>query len=127
MQANQSTTPKRLKDVVGEMYKKYGWKKGIMRGYWVRCHPSSRRDEINLDHPRRLPSFERFLRTQVRRHFSTLLYNSIADHALVYVGFYAGYEWSKRSLQKSLGTQSLPVWATLTAGGIGGIAYWTAW
>lgn len=35
MQANQSTTPKRLKEVVGEMYEKYGWKKGIMRGYWV--------------------------------------------------------------------------------------------
>ncbi|GAA5922840.1 uncharacterized protein JCM15063_003443 [Sporobolomyces koalae] len=86
MQANQSTTPKRLKDVVGEMYSKYGWRQGIMRGYWI----------------------------------------TVAREIPAYAGFYAGYEWSKRSLQKSLGTNNLPVWATLTAGGIGGIGYWTA-
>lgn len=42
-------------------------------------------------------------------------------------GFYAGYESSKRALQKKLDTPSLPVWATLTAGGIGGLGYWLAW
>jgi solute carrier family 25 carnitine/acylcarnitine transporter 20/29 len=44
-----------------------------------------------------------------------------------YAGFYAGYESSKRAFQKNLGTQSLPVWATLTSGAIGGLAYWIAW
>ncbi|GAA5844924.1 hypothetical protein JCM5353_000717 [Sporobolomyces roseus] len=86
MQANQSINPKGLRQVVGEMYEKHGWKKGIMRGYWI----------------------------------------TVVREIPAYAGFYAGYEYSKRSLQKSLGTESLPVWATLTAGGIGGLAYWTA-
>lgn len=28
---------KRLREVVGDMYREYGWRKGIMRGYWVRA------------------------------------------------------------------------------------------
>ena len=44
-----------------------------------------------------------------------------------YGGFYAGYEYTKRSLQHKLDKKDLPVWATLTAGAMGGIAYWTAW
>ncbi|GAA6038636.1 hypothetical protein JCM8097_009459 [Rhodosporidiobolus ruineniae] len=86
LQAQTGPNPKRLRDIVGEMYSKYGWRQGIMRGYWVTFF-------------REIPA---------------------------YAGFYAGYEYSKRSLQKQLGTQSLPVWATLTAGAVGGIAYWTA-
>lgn len=42
-------------------------------------------------------------------------------------GFYAGYEFTKRHFQKSLGVEALPVWATLTSGAVGGVAYWTAW
>lgn len=42
-------------------------------------------------------------------------------------GFYTGYEYTKRSFQKSLNVKELPVWATLTSGAVGGIAYWTAW
>ncbi|CEQ38770.1 SPOSA6832_00228, partial [Sporobolomyces salmonicolor] len=79
--------PKRLREVVGEMFAKYGWRKGIMRGYWI----------------------------------------TVVREIPAYAGFYAGYEWTKRTFQKKLGTDSLPVWATLTAGAMGGIAYWTAW
>lgn len=49
-----------------------------------------------------------------------------------YAGFYAMYEYSKRTLHaRLLGPNAsadtpLPVWATLTAGASGGIAYWTA-
>lgn len=35
LQAQYGPNPKRLRDIVGEMYTKYGWKNGIMRGYWV--------------------------------------------------------------------------------------------
>lgn len=42
------------------------------------------------------------------------------------VGFYAGYEYTKRNFQAHYNTDSIPVWATLTAGGIGGLSYWTA-
>lgn len=42
-------------------------------------------------------------------------------------GFYTGYEYTKRSFQRSLGVKELPVWATLTSGAVGGVAYWTAW
>ncbi|GAA5981146.1 hypothetical protein JCM10908_003999 [Rhodotorula pacifica] len=86
LQAQYGPNPKRLRDIVGEMYSKYGWKNGIMRGYWI----------------------------------------TFAREIPAYAGFYAGYEWSKRKLQKQLNTTSLPVWATLTAGGIGGLGYWTA-
>ncbi|TKA52745.1 hypothetical protein B0A53_04199 [Rhodotorula sp. CCFEE 5036] len=85
LQAQYGPNPKRLRDIVGEMYSKYGWKNGIMRGYWA--------------------SFLRLL---------------------ALLSFYAGYEFSKRKLQKQLNTTTLPVWATLTAGGIGGLGYWTA-
>ncbi|BGP12349.1 hypothetical protein JCM10213_006520 [Rhodosporidiobolus nylandii] len=85
LQAQTGPNPKRLRDVVGEMYSKYGWRQGIMRGYWI----------------------------------------TVVREIPAYAGFYAGYEWSKRSFQKQLGTQSLPVWATLSAGAIGGLAYWT--
>ncbi|GAA5827191.1 hypothetical protein JCM11251_001160 [Rhodosporidiobolus azoricus] len=86
LQAQYGPNPKRLRDIVGEMYSKYGWRQGIMRGYWITF-------------VREIPA---------------------------YAGFYAGYEYSKRSFQKSLNTTSLPVWATLTSGAIGGIAYWIA-
>ncbi|GAA5898581.1 hypothetical protein JCM5296_005933 [Sporobolomyces johnsonii] len=86
MQAQYGANPKRLREVVGEMFAKYGWKKGIMRGYWI----------------------------------------TVVREIPAYAGFYAGYEWTKRTFQKELGTDSLPVWATLTAGAMGGIAYWTA-
>ncbi|GAA5855068.1 hypothetical protein JCM8547_002368 [Rhodosporidiobolus lusitaniae] len=86
LQAQYGPNPKRLRDIVGEMYSKYGWRQGIMRGYWITF-------------VREIPA---------------------------YAGFYAGYEASKRKFQKSLGTQSLPVWATLTSGAIGGLAYWIA-
>ncbi|GAA5982233.1 hypothetical protein JCM11641_006234 [Rhodosporidiobolus odoratus] len=86
LQAQYGPNPKRLRDIVGEMYGKYGWRHGIMRGYWITF-------------VREIPA---------------------------YAGFYAGYEYTKRSFQKNLGQTSLPVWATLTAGGVGGLAYWIA-
>lgn len=49
-----------------------------------------------------------------------------------YAGFYAMYEYSKRKFHSRLlgphapSDAPLPVWATLTAGAGGGIAYWTA-
>ncbi|GAA6008973.1 uncharacterized protein JCM10292_001742 [Rhodotorula paludigena] len=85
LQAQYGPNPKRLRDIVGEMYAKYGWRQGIFRGYWITF-------------VREIPA---------------------------YAGFYAGYEYTKRSFQKSMG-KDLPVWATLTAGGVGGLGYWTA-
>jgi solute carrier family 25 (mitochondrial carnitine/acylcarnitine transporter), member 20/29 len=32
-----AATDKRLSTVVGEMWKDWGFRKGIMRGYWVSC------------------------------------------------------------------------------------------
>lgn len=36
MQGQYGRGGKRLRDVVGGMYREYGWRQGIMRGYWVR-------------------------------------------------------------------------------------------
>lgn len=37
MQAQYGPNPKKMREIVSEMYNKYGWRKGIMRGFWVRC------------------------------------------------------------------------------------------
>ncbi|SCZ89775.1 BZ3500_MvSof-1268-A1-R1_Chr1-3g01571 [Microbotryum saponariae] len=87
MQAQYGPNPKRLRETVGEMHQKWGWKRGIMRGYWI----------------------------------------TVLREIPAYGGFYLGYEYSKRTFQTSLHTTELPVWATLTSGAVGGIAYWTAW
>ncbi|KDE04242.1 hypothetical protein, variant [Microbotryum lychnidis-dioicae p1A1 Lamole] len=86
MQAQYGPNPKRLREIVGEMHQKWGWKRGIMRGYWI----------------------------------------TVLREIPAYGGFYLGYEYSKRTFQTSLHTTELPVWATLTSGAVGGIAYWTA-
>jgi len=87
MQAQYGNEGKQtLREVVSTMHQKYGWRRGIMRGYWI----------------------------------------TVVREIPAYAGFYAGFEWSKRALKRSLGVSELPVWATLTAGAVGGIAYWTA-
>ncbi|WWC73332.1 uncharacterized protein I206_107299 [Kwoniella pini CBS 10737] len=43
-----------------------------------------------------------------------------------YAGFYAGYETSKRWFTKHYYPNPVPVWATLTSGALGGVAYWLA-
>lgn len=126
LQAQYGPNPKRLRDIVGEMYSKYGWRQGIMRGYWVRRRARVSRHRELIISSRRSPSFARFPPTQVSRA-SFSLRNQKPTSSLSDAGFYAGYEWSKRALQKNLGTDSLPVWATLSAGGVGGLGYWTAW
>lgn len=35
MQAQYGPNPRKLRDIVSEMYTTYGWRQGIMRGYWV--------------------------------------------------------------------------------------------
>ncbi|KAL8292982.1 hypothetical protein RQP46_000676 [Phenoliferia psychrophenolica] len=83
MQGQYGSEGKRLRDVVGDMYRQYGWRKGIMRGYWI----------------------------------------TVVREIPAYGGFFAGYESTKRAFQAHYGTPSIPVWATLTSGGVGGIAY----
>ena len=58
---------------------------------------------------------------------------TVAREVPAYAGFYTAYEFSKRSLRARLyglharnSDQPLPVWATLTAGATGGVAYWSA-
>ncbi|KAM0755917.1 mitochondrial carrier [Meredithblackwellia eburnea MCA 4105] len=86
MQGQYGSGGKRLRDVVGEMYGKYGWRKGILRGYWI----------------------------------------TVVREIPAYAGFFAGFEGTKRAFQQHYGSSSIPVWAILTSGGAGGIAYWTA-
>ncbi|KIM86826.1 hypothetical protein PILCRDRAFT_816075 [Piloderma croceum F 1598] len=80
-----SATDKRLRDVVREMWSQWGFRKGVMRGYWITL-------------VREIPA---------------------------YAGFYTAFEFTKRRFQITYG-QQLPVWALLTSGATGGIAYWLA-
>ncbi|WVR09243.1 hypothetical protein IAU60_006307 [Kwoniella sp. DSM 27419] len=77
---------KKLSGVVGDMWRDYGFRNGIMRGYWV----------------------------------------TVIREIPAYAGFYAGYETSKRYFAKKYAPGAVPVWATLTSGAIGGVAYWVA-
>ncbi|KAL7010314.1 hypothetical protein EMMF5_000335 [Cystobasidiomycetes sp. EMM_F5] len=87
-----AATDMKLRDVFSEMASKYGFRHGVMRGFWV----------------------------------------TVLREMPAYAGFYSAYEFSKRTFGRRLhgphasANQSLPVWATLTAGATGGIAYWTA-
>ncbi|KAI0960751.1 hypothetical protein AcV7_000049 [Taiwanofungus camphoratus] len=78
-----SPSDKRLRAVASEMWSQWGFRKGIMRGYWV----------------------------------------TVAREIPAYAGFYTAYEFTKRNFAKIYGTQ-IPVWALLTSGATGGIAYW---
>lgn len=78
-----AATDKRLRDVAREMWKDWGFKRGIMRGYWV----------------------------------------TVAREIPAYAGFYTAFEFSKRQFQTRYG-EHVPVWALLTSGATGGIAYW---
>lgn len=125
----------RLRDVVGDMYSQWGWRQGIMRGFWVcanysfaRMQGRTRTDAGVSD---RLQSCGRYQRMQVRySSFASLEMEkektgSLTGNAAP-PGFYSAYEYSKRSFQSHYGSSDIPVWATLTSGGAGGIAYWTA-
>lgn len=78
-----AATDKRLRDVAREMWQDWGFKRGIMRGYWV----------------------------------------TVAREIPAYAGFYSAFEFSKRQFQSQYG-EHVPIWALLTSGATGGIAYW---
>jgi len=80
-----AATDKRLRDVASEMWSQWGFRKGVMRGYWI----------------------------------------TVAREIPAYAGFYTAFEFTKRRFQATYG-QQLPVWALLTSGATGGIAYWLA-
>ncbi|EPQ55242.1 mitochondrial carrier [Gloeophyllum trabeum ATCC 11539] len=81
-----SPSDKRLSVIAREMWKEWGFRQGIMRGYWV----------------------------------------TVAREIPAYAGFYSAFEFSKRKFAQRYGQQQLPIWALLTSGATGGIAYWLA-
>jgi solute carrier family 25 carnitine/acylcarnitine transporter 20/29 len=76
---------KRLRTIVSQMWTQWGFRKGVMRGFWI----------------------------------------TVVREIPAYAGFYTAFEFSKRQFAKKCGPQ-LPVWALLTSGATGGIAYWLA-
>lgn len=98
-----SATDKKLSRVAGDLWKEWGFRNGIMRGFWVtvaREIPAYAGVSINLC-PR--AGLNRF------------------------AGFYMCYEYTKQRFQakltpNALSTQ-LPVWALLTSGAMGGVGY----
>jgi len=50
---------------------------------------------------------------------------TVAREIPAYAGFYAGFEYAKRTFRKTLG-YPLPAWALLLSGSCGGISYWLA-
>ncbi|KAI6130995.1 mitochondrial carrier [Pisolithus croceorrhizus] len=81
-----AATDKRLRDVAREMWQDWGFRRGIMRGYWVTV-------------AREIPAYAG------------------------YVTSVSTFEFSKRQFQSRYG-EHVPIWALLTSGATGGIAYW---
>ncbi|KAJ9110968.1 hypothetical protein QFC20_002734 [Naganishia adeliensis] len=79
---------KKLGAVVKDTYRQWGFKNGIMRGYWV----------------------------------------TVAREIPAYAGFYTGYEFTKRRLEKQTSGPFGPgsMLTYVTAGATGGICYWLA-
>lgn len=46
MQAQYGPNPKKMREIVSDMYNKYGWRQGIMRGFWVRIIPILRASAV---------------------------------------------------------------------------------
>ncbi|CAK5274865.1 unnamed protein product [Mycena citricolor] len=92
---------KRLRVIVREMWSQWGFRKGVMRGYWVTM--SSSTADVHL----------------------TSAQVTVAREIPAYAGFYTAYEFSKRKFAAKYGDK-VPVWALLASGSTGGIAYWLA-
>lgn len=88
---------KRLREVIGELWREWGFKKGILRGFWVTV-------------AREIPAYAGFYAgfEYTKRAFQKWKFGS--DH---------------RPRHNHLPQPPLPVWALLTSGAVGGIGYWT--
>ncbi|KAF8548787.1 mitochondrial carrier [Imleria badia] len=119
-----SASDKRLRTVAREMWKEWGFTRGIMRGYWV---------GFLLSKLARFISPERHVGPTgmtISTHIFTVGLSDIvcrqvtvAREIPAYAGFYSAFEFSKRQFQGIYGEQ-IPVWALLASGSTGGIAYW---
>ncbi|SJL09866.1 related to YMC1-putative mitochondrial inner membrane transporter [Armillaria ostoyae] len=97
-----NATDKRLRRVVSDQWSQWGFRKGIMRGYWVTV-------------AREIPAYAGF-------YTSTSLDTSLATPFIIKI---SAYEFSKRKFASAYG-KDLPVWALLASGSTGGISYWLA-
>ncbi|KAG0144062.1 hypothetical protein CROQUDRAFT_47850 [Cronartium quercuum f. sp. fusiforme G11] len=99
MQAQYGTpNDMRLRHVIAELWREWGFRKGIMRGFWVTV-------------VREIPAYAGFYAgfEFTKRAFQKWKFGS--DH---------------RSRHNHLPPPPLPVWAILASGAAGGIGYWTA-
>ena len=130
-----SKDDKTLRHAVKDMWVKYGFRNGIMRGYWVQLHGAHfnrplTHDNLGLDYihqrdaglcwvSRIVYIFHAFLlivladSTQVHAFLPYLDTNSYA--------MLLAYEFSKRRFAKKYG-KDLPVWALLASGSTGGVS-----
>ncbi|KAF7326162.1 hypothetical protein MKEN_00467800 [Mycena kentingensis (nom. inval.)] len=89
---------KRLRVVAREMWAQWGFRKGVMRGYWVTV-------------AREIPAYAGFYTGLRRPHKSLPPLNGIA-----------AYEFSKRRFAARYG-EKVPVWALLASGSTGGASH----
>ncbi|KAJ3554616.1 hypothetical protein NM688_g3014 [Phlebia brevispora] len=96
-----SKDDKRLRDVAREMWRDWGFRQGVMRGYWITV-------------AREIPAYA---------GSDAILFFPHLKLLTVFNRFYGAYEFSKRQFSAKYG-QQLPIWALLASGSTGGIAYW---
>ena len=98
---------KKLGRVVSDMWRDYGFRNGIMRGYWITV-------------VREIPAYAGFYAGVYHDPHKAV------KHGVKRTADPSAYETSKRIFTKRFSPDPLPVWAVLTSGGIGGLGYWLA-
>ncbi|KAL0060001.1 hypothetical protein AAF712_013237 [Marasmius tenuissimus] len=131
-------TDKRLRTVAREMWSEWGFRKGVMRGYWVHfgrsCSIRILTSSATGNRAARDTSIRGvcngLLTSLTDTHLaldSTQVKTNLAQRwkgGLIVVSRPA-YEFSKRKFTSKYG-KDLPVWALLASGSTGGVAYWLA-
>jgi solute carrier family 25 carnitine/acylcarnitine transporter 20/29 len=107
---------KKLGKVVGDVWRNYGLRDGIMRGYWVSFNILV---SVTAD-TERLLSLEKFQHMRVSTRVRPITMGS--GNNLIW----AGYETTKRWFAKQYAPNPVPVWALLASGATGGVCYWLA-
>lgn len=113
------TADQKLRQVASQLWKEHGFRRGIMRGFWVCAGWVLRAYD---GHSRWVVSPTPLL---------SLAQITVARETPAYAGFYGGFTKSKEELRKRLyphlkPSENLPIWCLMASGSVGGICNWLA-
>ena len=112
-----AATDKRLGAIVSEMWRDWGFRKGIMRGYWVTV---AREIPAYAGYVQIITNFCLSKKTNHKQILFRFVLPSLPCPPSAH-GVLPAFEFSKRSFAKKYGND-IPVWALLASGSTGGVS-----